>query len=245
MLDIYIKLTTVRLEWRGARGKAKRGWRGAAKTANPAVRPVHGTAFATFAATRPGVSWTLRSPPHIASWRNTVEIHLLFPPTNHGKVAARTVLVAAFDALCIKSGVLYLDLDRSGGRGQVGAVFAKARTVGGASWAAWAAPWGRAGAGEKTRHWQKLGAPRGASSVGSWRRRAVGGGGGEKKGGGGVAFFLHWWPSAALPLTAPGGYKYTLRPPGWLQVHPPWLPSPASVQHTERQHASDAVDTSI
>ena len=99
----------------GAGRQAGVGEAGAAKTANPAVRPTHGTAFATYAATRPGVSWTLRSPPHIASWRNTVEIHLLFPPTNHSKVAARTVLVAAFDALCIKSGVLYLDLDRTGG----------------------------------------------------------------------------------------------------------------------------------
>ena len=173
--------------------------------------------------------------PHIASWRNTVEIHLLFPPTNHGKVAARTVLVAAFDALCIKSGVLYLDLDRSGGRGQVEAVFAKARTVGGASWAAWAAPWGRAGAGEKTRHGQKLGAPRGASGVGIWRRRAVGGGGGEKKGGG-----WHFSALVAVGGTPPG-------PPGRLQVHPPGYPYQhrCSTHLTERQHASDAVDTSI
>ena len=194
----------------GAGRQSGGGVEGAAKTANPAVRPVHGTAFATSIATRSGVSWTLRSPPHIASWRNTVEIHLLFPPTNHSKVAARTVLVAAFDALCIKSGVLYLDLDRSGGRGQVGAVFAKARTVGGASWAAWAAPWGRAGAGEKTRHGQKLGAPRGASSVGSWRRRAVGGGGGEKKRGGrGSIFFA---------LVAVGGTSPDR--PGRLQIHP-------------------------
>jgi hypothetical protein len=41
--------------------------------------------------------------------------YIFFSSINPSKVTARTVLVAAFDALCIKSGVLYLGVDHSRG----------------------------------------------------------------------------------------------------------------------------------
>ena len=99
----------------GAGRQSGGGSGGGSKNGKPLCAPYPRHRFRHFHCDTPRCQLDTTNPPHTASWRNTVEIHLLFPPTNHSKVAARTVLVAAFDALCIKSGVLYLDLDRTGG----------------------------------------------------------------------------------------------------------------------------------